>query len=65
MEVRTALEGCEKHCKEFNIEQINLYMDGNIYKREFRCEHIDRCKALLEARNTYTVDEPTISYKGE
>ena len=44
----TALEGCEKYCKDFQVEQIELFQDNEKYIREFRCKHYNKCLALLE-----------------
>lgn len=59
MEIKTALQGCDRYCNAFKIKQIDLYRDGDTFKREFRCEHIDQCLALLDvlmkAKDTYTV----------
>lgn len=59
MEIKTALQGCDRYCKNFKVKQIELYRDGDTFKREFRCERIDQCLALLDvlmkAKDTYTV----------
>lgn len=59
MEIKTALQGCDTYCSAFKIKQIDLYKNGDTYRREFRCEHIDQCLSLLEvlmkAKDTYTV----------
>lgn len=51
----TALEGCDKYCKDFQVEQRDLYRDGDEIKREFRCANTDKCLALIEVLLKATV----------
>lgn len=48
MEITTALEGCDRYCPNFRVEQRELYRNGDVFYREFRCENIEKCLALLE-----------------
>lgn len=48
MEITTALEGCDRYCPNFQVEQRELYRNGDIFYREFRCENLEKCLALLE-----------------
>ena len=49
IDVKTALEGCGDHCKDFWPQVANITYDGDIIKRVYHCENLPQCKALIIA----------------
>lgn len=49
IEVKTAVEGCADYCPRFEVKTIKLYENNDIFFKTYYCEHLDECKAMLNA----------------
>ena len=61
IEIKTAVEGCARYCPKFQIVAQILFSNNGIYKRAYRCEHLEECKAMLGALDTVTVEMENIT----
>lgn len=60
-EVKTIVDGCDRYCKEFDIEVTTLYANGSVYARVYKCSHLEQCKAMIQAIETVTVEMKNIT----
>lgn len=61
IEIKTAVDGCNRFCPAFDIEVINLYANDSIFNRVYRCEHLEQCEAMIKAISSATIDAENIT----
>ena len=65
IEVKTALEGCGDHCKEFApVVSISTW-EGDRVKRWYRCEHLPKYKALADTIKRQMADNVNDAIKND
>lgn len=52
IDVITAIENCALYCNKFEVKVQPLYADDRVYKRVYKCEHLEECLAMEEAKHT-------------
>lgn len=50
IDVKTAVENCALYCSKFEVRVQPLFANDRIYKCVYKCDHLEECLAMEEAR---------------